>query len=96
VYAEGSGPDDAMACTDVTCHHQRRRTPMKNCLIKPKRKSVILYHTGAHLQCYEYTEQIDSFASDNFTTVIHVELHIFSFPINILFTFCSRGLALII
>ena len=41
--------DDAMACLQVACLYQRRRTAMKNCLIKPKRRSVILFHDDAKL-----------------------------------------------
>jgi len=41
------GADDAMACVEVARLHQCRRTAMKNCLIKPKRRSVILFHDDA-------------------------------------------------
>jgi len=45
--AVGRQLDAAMACIAVAYHHQRRPLPMKNGLIKPKRKSVIPYHGDA-------------------------------------------------
>jgi len=73
VYAERSRLDDMMACTDVACHHQRRRTAMKNCLIKPKRKSVILYHEETKHPTHYVTNSPNkpwSFANDNFNSLL--------------------------
>jgi len=46
----GLNVDDEMACIDVARLYQRCRTAMKNCLIKLKRKSVILFHSDANAE----------------------------------------------